>query len=165
MSTPPAIRLARATPADFPQVAELFEALHTFNASLEPDFALGDDWRSYLAERLARAQEEQDDSVWVLAWDGEEAVGLLIGETHYEPPVFRRRRWLELSALYVRPSHRRHGVARLLVDYLMEWARAHGFPSVQLYVTASNTGARAFYAREGFTVLQEIWRKPVPPAG
>jgi hypothetical protein len=35
---------------------------------------------------------------------------------------------------------------------------------VQLYVSAANAGARDFYAREGFTVLQEIWRKHLPSA-
>jgi ribosomal protein S18 acetylase RimI-like enzyme len=159
----PRIELRPATPADLPNVAELFGALHAFNATFDKNFELSDEWPTYLAEALNRSHD-QPDALWVLAWDGDEAVGLVIGETHQEPPIFRRRAWLELSALYVKPSHRRHGVARRLVDRLFAWARERGFDSVQLYVSAANTGARDFYAREGFTVLQEIWRKHLPPA-
>ena len=159
----PRLRLRPATPRHLPQVCELFGALHAYNATFDKHFELSDDWRTYVAEALTRAHD-QPDSLWVLAWDGREAVGLLIAETHFDPPIFRRRYWLELSALYVRPSHRRYGVARRLVDHLLDWARAREFDTVQLYVSAANSGARAFYAREGFEVLQEIWRKRIAPA-
>ena len=159
----PRLRIRPATLRDLPQVRELFGALHAYNATFDKHFELSDDWPTHLAEALRRARDEPD-SLWVLAWDGREAVGLLIAECHFDPPIFRRRYWLELSALYVRPSHRRHGVAKRLLDHLLEWARERGFETVQLYVSAANVGARAFYAREGFEVLQEIWRKQLPPA-
>ena len=159
----PRLRIRAATARDLPQVSELFGALHAFNATFDKHFELSDDWRTYVAEALTRAHD-QPDSLWVLAWDRREAIGLLIAETHFDPPIFRRRYWLELSALYVRPSHRRYGVARRLVDHLLDWARARELDTVQLYVSAANSGARAFYAREGFEVLQEIWRKRIAPA-
>ncbi len=154
----PAIAVRPATQADLPRVSELFGALHAYNATFDKAFELSDAWPTYLAEAFTRAVD-QPDALWILAWDGDEAVGLLIAETHLEPPIFRRGQWLELSALYVRPSHRRYGVARQLVDYLTAWAEARGLDAIQLYVSAANVGARDFYARQGFTVLQEIWRK------
>ena len=159
----PNIQLRPVTPRDLPQVSELFGALHAFNATFDKHFELGDEWPTHLAEALSRSFD-QPDALWVLAWDGDQAVGMLLAETHFDPPIFRRRYWLELSALYVKPSHRRHGVARLLVDHLVAWAHERKFDTVQLYVSAGNTGARDFYAREGFTVLQEIWRKRLPAA-
>jgi GNAT superfamily N-acetyltransferase len=143
-------------------VSELFGALHAYNATFDKLFELGDEWPTYLAEALTRALG-QPQSLWVLAWDGDEAVGLLIAETHIDPPLFRRPAWLELSALYVQQSHRRYGVARRLVDHMTEWARGRGFDTIQLYVSAGNAGAREFYARDGFTLLQEIWRKQLTP--
>jgi ribosomal protein S18 acetylase RimI-like enzyme len=157
----PNIALRPATADDLPQVTELFGALHAYNATFDKHFELGDEWRTQLAETFGRSYD-RPDALWVLAWDGDEAVGMLIAETHFDPPIFRRRYWLELSALYVKPSHRRHGVARLLVDHLTAWARERKFDAIQLYVSAGNSGARDFYAREGFTVLQEIWRKRLP---
>ena len=151
-----------ATLRDLPRVAELFGALHAYNATFDPHFELSADWATYLEETLTRTHDEPD-WLWALAWDGDEAVGLVVGQTHFDPPVFRRRRWCELSALYVRESHRRYGVARGLVEHFLAWARERDFDTVQLYVSAANTGAKDFYARNGFHVLQEIWRAPVPP--
>jgi ribosomal protein S18 acetylase RimI-like enzyme len=159
----PSVTIRPVTRDELPRVAELFGGLHAYNATFDKAFELSDEWPAHLAEALNRAVG-QPDALWVLAWDGDEAVGLLIAETHLEPPIFRRRYWLELSALYVRPSHRRYGVARQLVDHLSAWAEARGLDAIQLYVSAANTGARDFYARQGFTVLQEIWRKRLPPA-
>src|SRR5437868_9241562 len=133
----PRIEIRPVTAGDLPQVSELFGALHAYNATFDKAFELSDEWPAHLAEALGRAVD-QPDALWVLAWDGDEAVGLLIAETHLEPPIFRRRYWLELSALYVRPSHRRYGVARQLVDYLTAWAEARGLDAIQLYVSAAN---------------------------
>jgi ribosomal protein S18 acetylase RimI-like enzyme len=160
----PRIEIRPVTLDDLPRVSELFGALHAYNATFDKAFELSDEWPAHLTEALTRALD-QPDALWVLAWDRDEAVGLLIAETHLEPPIFRRRYWLELSALYVRPSHRRYGVARQLVDHLTAWAEARGLDAIQLYVSAANAGARDFYARQGFTVLQEIWRKRLAPDG
>jgi len=157
----PQIAIRPVAPDDFPQAGELFGALHAYNATFDPAFQLSDDWPSHLTESFEHAQH-QPDTLWALAWDGDEAVGLLIAERHLEAQIFRRRHWIELSALYVRPSHRRHGVARLLVDHLLAWSQARGFESVQLYVSAGNVDAQAFYARQGFEPIQEIWRKQLP---
>src|SRR5436190_2080564 len=88
----------------------------------------------------------------------------IVREHHVDPPIFGGQPWFELSALYVAPSHRRAGVARLLTEHLEAWARAHGYDTVQLYVSAANHSARDFYARQGYAPLQEIWRKELPPA-
>jgi len=155
--SPPDVRILPITPQDLPRAAELFHALHTFNATFDPRFTLADDWPTHLRAAYERTRDDPD-TLWTLAWHGEEAVGLLLAQAHLDPPIFRHRRWLELSALYVEPSYRRHGVARLLVEYLQAWARQRGFDAIQLYVSAANTGARQFYARQGFELLQEIWR-------
>jgi GNAT superfamily N-acetyltransferase len=156
------LEIRPATARDFPQVVELFGALHAYNATFDPQFELADDWATYLAETFERSHRAPE-ALWALAWDGDQAVGLVVAETHLDPPLFRRRRWLELSALYVRPTHRRHGVARELVEHLLAWARERDFPSVALYVSAGNDAARAFYARNDFVPIQEIWRRTIAP--
>jgi ribosomal protein S18 acetylase RimI-like enzyme len=54
-----------------------------------------------------------------------------------------------LDDLYLRPDLRRQGVGTLLLDEV----RRHSPDGVSLYVFQQNTGARAFYERHGFTVL------------
>ncbi|MFI0898825.1 GNAT family N-acetyltransferase [Streptomyces sp. NPDC020983] len=54
-----------------------------------------------------------------------------------------------LDALYLRPEVLRQGVGTLLLDE----ARRHSPGGLSLHVFQQNTGARAFYVRHGFTVL------------
>jgi ribosomal protein S18 acetylase RimI-like enzyme len=54
-----------------------------------------------------------------------------------------------LDDLYLRPDLRRQGIGTLLLDEV----RRHSPHGVSLYVFQQNTGARAFYERHGFTVL------------
>ena len=61
---------------------------------------------------------------------------------------------VDLQRIGVAPAHRRHGVATLLLDEVRSTAEAS---RMLLEVSAANTGALAFYAREGFV---EIDRRP-----
>lgn len=54
-----------------------------------------------------------------------------------------------LEHLYLRPDVLRRGVGTLLLDEV----RRHSPAGVSLHVFQQNTGARAFYERHGFTVL------------
>jgi ribosomal protein S18 acetylase RimI-like enzyme len=54
-----------------------------------------------------------------------------------------------LEDLYLRPDIRRQGIGTLLLDEV----RRHSPDGVSLYVFQQNTGARAFYERHGFTVV------------
>lgn len=54
-----------------------------------------------------------------------------------------------LDHLYLRPDVRRQGIGTLLLDEV----RRHSPEGVVLHVFQQNVGARAFYERHGFTVL------------
>lgn len=54
-----------------------------------------------------------------------------------------------LEHLYLRPDVRRQGIGTLLLDEV----RRHSPDGLSLHVFQQNTGARAFYERHGFTVL------------
>jgi ribosomal protein S18 acetylase RimI-like enzyme len=55
-----------------------------------------------------------------------------------------------LVLLAVRPTHRRAGVGRRLVEWLVESARAAGIASLHLELRAGNEAARGFYRAMGF---------------
>lgn len=157
MSAHDELALRSATCDDFPEVERLFAALHAFNASLDYRFALSPNWRRVLYEYLERVQSQRKGLV-LLAWRGRQAVGLLIMGGHTDSPLFLYRRWAELIAIYVDPAERAGAVARTLLEAGSAWAREHHYDRIQLYVTASNERARAFYRRMGFSPVQEIWR-------
>lgn len=159
----PALSLRPAADDEFWAVARLFAALHQFNAALEPRFRLAEGWEPLLREHFVRTHSSPG-ALWLLAWRGAEPVGLLLMEAHTDSPLFAERRWAELVALYVDPSLRGADLGRRLVETGKQWAAAHGFDRLQLYVTASNARARRFYARCGLAPVQEIWRAELTPA-
>jgi ribosomal protein S18 acetylase RimI-like enzyme len=157
------LRFANAGLDDIGAVTQLFGALHAFNASLDSRFALAAGWEALLEQHFRRTVAAEG-ALWLLAWEGDEAVGLLLMESHQDSPLFQYRQWAELVALYVSPDYQGQGLAEQLVDAGRSWAGLHGFDCVQLYVTATNVRARRFYARQGFVPTQEIWRLHVEAA-
>jgi len=62
-----------------------------------------------------------------------------------------RRAWI--LNMYTEPAHRRQGVARRLVETMVEWCRAEGFTAVALH--ASKEG-RPLYESFGFRPTNEL---------
>jgi GNAT superfamily N-acetyltransferase len=147
-----------AQPHDEWAVRELFGALHAYNAALDPRFVLAGGWEAVLHEHLAHTRAA-GHGLTLLAWRDAMPVGLVMLDGHSDSPLFLHRRWAELLALYVVPEVQGCGVADVLLDAGLAWARERGYERVQLYVTATNGRAKCFYARTGFRSVQEIWRR------
>src|SRR5215510_6961327 len=130
------LAIVAARPEDCQAVVTLFGALHAYNASLDGHFALADDWVNQLRADFSKTYQNPD-RLWLLTKDGDQAVGLLIAGIHTDSPLFRHRRWVEVEALYVAPSHRGRGAARRLLKKAYAWAQAQGLSRVELYVTAT----------------------------
>lgn len=161
--SPTDIHLLPAQPDQFALVARLFEALHTFNSELDQCFALADDWQPMLQDYFERTHDDPQ-TLWLIAWQADKPVGLLILKSHRDTPLFRHRTWVELVGIYVAPAARGSGLGRRLMDYAYQWTAAKGCRRLQLYVTASNTVARDFYRECGLYPVQEIWRMDIQPA-
>lgn len=142
---------------EFAAIAALFHALHTFNAGIDRRFRLGERWEGLLRTHFLRTHNAPG-ALWLLAWADATPVGMLLMEAHNDSPLFAERRWAELVALYIVPSHRGSDLGERLVTIGKRWAVARGFDRMQLYVTAGNERARAFYRRCGLRPVQEIWR-------
>src|SRR5678815_60242 len=97
---PNVLCLVPAQLEDSDAVVTLFGALHDYNDSLDPHFALSEGWESILLEQF-RSTYDHPDMMWLLVKDGDQAVGLLIADVHNDSPMFRHRQWVEVQALYV----------------------------------------------------------------
>jgi GNAT superfamily N-acetyltransferase len=89
-----------------------------------------DDWRARLTERVHFVVRHRDEAVGLVGTAVEEGA--------------------ELVSLWVSPGWRGRGVGDLLVNAVLDWARARGHQSVQLWVSEGNTAAERLYARHGF---------------
>jgi GNAT superfamily N-acetyltransferase len=55
-----------------------------------------------------------------------------------------------LTALWVDPGFRSHGVGTALVEAVLDWAKSQRFIQVLLWVTEMNENAQRLYERHGF---------------
>jgi ribosomal-protein-alanine N-acetyltransferase len=56
----------------------------------------------------------------------------------------------QINNIAVRPDDRRHGIARILLQTLIDWAVSAGLQSLDLEVRVSNQAARSLYHSAGF---------------
>lgn len=66
----------------------------------------------------------------------------------------------QLVSVWVRPDHRRRGVARALTRAALDFAAAAGMARVTLWVTEGNASARRLYEGLGFRATGR--RQPLP---
>ena len=123
-----------------------------------------DDWQTYKEIRLralatnpeafgstlARAQQMTDEewrgrlatSAFFVAEAGGAALGLAGGH--------RREDFGELISMWVAPDARGTGLASRLIEDVINWAAAEGYPEVRLWVVEGNVAAARAYEKSGF---------------
>jgi GNAT superfamily N-acetyltransferase len=106
----------------------------------------------------ARAGSGGSDRATFFAVAGEDIVGLVGG---YRPEPASAV--VELVSMWTHPTVRRTGVGRLLVNAVVDWARACGAREVQLWVTRGNTAAEILYRAVGFAETGDYQPLPSDP--
>jgi ribosomal protein S18 acetylase RimI-like enzyme len=106
------------------------------------EYGLG--W-SWTRERILRNLRHRDTNAIVAVREADRAGFALMKYGDEEA---------HLLLLAVKPSHRRCGVGRTLVDWLEASAQVAGVTRITLEARASNDGARAFYRSLGYAQAQ-----------
>ena len=96
--------------------------------------------------------QRRGESVYLVAWEGDEPVGHLNLRLRGRKLPDRARRFsaAQIEDLRVARAHRRRGVARELMRRAADEASANGFNVVGLGVDVGNTPARRLYFAEGY---------------
>ena len=111
-------------------------------AAMSRDFIeAGLAWR-YSPQRIAALVEDRETTALV-ACDAASLRGFAVMQFGDE--------CAHLVLMCVLPACRRQGVARSLLDWLVDSARVAGMASIHLELRADNDGAHAFYRVLGFT--------------
>ncbi len=108
---------------------------------------------------LSLRADDFDPSLWIVAVDADEPVGVLWGSAHSD------RGWV--GELGVLRSHRGRGIATALLQESFTGFERRGLPRVRLNVDSENlTGAVALYERVGMraVISYDLWRLTVPGA-
>ena len=155
--------IRRVGRGDLADLKRLFLKLHLYNGSLDPRFALADDWERHFDAMMKRALTGEG-RLALLARDRVTGrpLGFALAALQDGGPLWKHRDGVEVEALYVERAWRGTGLAEALLAAALSWAEDLGQPVVQLYVTASNERAIRFYERQGFRAVQGIMRKALP---
>ena len=105
---------------------------------------------------------DNDPSMWLMAFDGDEVAGGVINTVYAEENAALgvRRGWLD--SVFTRRPWRRRGLARALIARSLVVLRERGMTSAMLGVDAENpSGALGLYESVGFGVVKRFtaWRK------
>jgi ribosomal protein S18 acetylase RimI-like enzyme len=98
----------------------------------------------------------QPPGTLLLAYHHHEPIGC-VGLTPVPPPGT-----IEVKRLYVRPTHRRGGAARMLMQHAHHHAAHHGFTRLVLDVMPTRTSVIDFYRRLGYTDPEPPIEAPDP---
>lgn len=143
------IRIERALPSELETVLQMrYETMRNV-CGFSPEYDFSEEFYTE-TERYFR----EGDQVTLLAWDGETAVGcasicyISVMPTFSHPNGIRAH----LMNVYVRSSHRRQGIARNMLEYLIEDACKRNATQITLDTTFAG---RPLYASLGFEASGE----------
>ena len=127
----------------------MFEEMGTLKAGLRGEVERAS--REYFSEAVAAGTYKgwlaEDEGGRVLAGGGL----VVAGWPGYPGEKNSRRAWI--LNMYTEPEARRRGLAKRLVEVMIEWCRANGFRAVSLH--ASDAG-RPLYESLGFEATNEM---------
>ena len=135
------MELGVAVPGDVPQLVELLGILFTEEHELSPD---PDKQRRALEIILAGPSRAR---IYV-ARQGSKAIAM--AALHFTTSTAEGGKVAGLEDCIVHPEHRRRGIGKALLAYVLEQARAEGALRVVLLTDGDNMRAQALYRKLGF---------------
>jgi mycothiol synthase len=124
----------------------------------EPE-STDEDWQQFLDDRF------QDPSLWVVAFDGDEIAGAVLGKIDPDENAHHGRERGICDSVFTRRAWRRRGLARALLARALVRLRDHGMTSAYLGVDGLNPNqAMTLYSSLGFEVssMSIDFNKPLP---
>jgi GNAT superfamily N-acetyltransferase len=127
--------------ADIPELVELLGILFTQEAELNPDPAKQRRALEIILAEPARAR------IFV-ARHGEQVVAM--AALHFTTSTAEGGKVAWFEDCIVRPEHRRKGIGKALLEYVIAQARAEAALRVMLLTDSDNERAQALYRKSGF---------------
>jgi GNAT superfamily N-acetyltransferase len=149
------ILIGKATTDDIPDILASADALVAADAWVYDAAATNLEWAGQTGIAYCTSLLASDDNLVLLARDGDELAGHLVGRLS-GPGSVHPIEVADLESIYVYPAHRRHGVGGQLMSGFLAWAAEKGAQRATVTAYAANDGAQRFYARHGFAVKSVI---------
>lgn len=122
-------------------------------AQFQVDMALESEGTTLDHERVVKgvtaAMEDQYKGTYIVAKDGDKAVGSLMLTREWSDWTNRWYWWIQ--SVYVAPDYRGKGVYRAMYDKVKELAKENGITQIRLYVDKTNYRAQQVYQKLGMS--------------
>ena len=102
-------------------------------------------WKEFISTLI----DEDPRQIQVAAQDNL-LVGYIICMKTDSTPLDMGYKWSYISDIYVRPTYRRQGIGRKLIQAIVEYLKSVGSGHVRLAVWRGNSGAMKLYEELGF---------------
>lgn len=133
---------------DIAEVTRLNKALFAFEEQFGQEYYL--DWpeTQYAQDYFKKSIEDKDHSCFIAEVEGK-AVGYVIVSSVTN--LYRAVNPIcEIDNMYVEEAYRRHGVGKLLMQCVKDWAKEHNAKRIRVGAFTQNENALAFYESNGF---------------
>ncbi|MDX2143298.1 MAG: prephenate dehydrogenase/arogenate dehydrogenase family protein [Rhodospirillaceae bacterium] len=143
-----------ATLSDYDQLCALWEILDEHHRQALPDRFRAPQGPRREATFVSTLIDGPDSAILLAENLTKEIVGFLtvIVRRKPESPVSEQRHYVEVDNLVVKPSERRIGIGRALMNAATAWAVHRGFCALELNVHHFNQEAVDFYSAVGFAL-------------
>jgi ribosomal protein S18 acetylase RimI-like enzyme len=145
------IVISVATKDDIPEILASADALVATDAGVHDPAATNLGWARETGIAYCTSLLESDDNLVLLARDGDEVVGHLVGRLS-GPGSVHPVRTADLESIHVYPSHRNRGAGEQVMTAFLTWAAEKGAQRATVTAYAANHDAQRFYSRYGFAV-------------
>lgn len=129
----------------------LFEWDSQFDKTLCAGWSFGDMGTKYFSEMI------KSEFVYV-AENKNKVVGYLAGSFNNKKS-YSSEKYAELDNMYVLQEFRKHGIGKLLFEEFNKQCQQKGIKSIRVTASAKNSGAIAFYKKNGFEEFDITLRK------
>jgi len=147
-------KIESAQQADIPQLAALLDDL--FEVGL--DFTADASRQTRGLELLVAEAARSDRQIVAVARDERgQPVGMASGQIVISTAEGAPSVWVE--DVVVHPDHRRQGIGKQLVEFMLAWAKARGATRMQLVADRENASADLFYTALGWQSTQLTVRR------
>ena len=93
--------------------------------------------------------------------DAPAGYALVLDQRRDENVFCYQRRWHEVEQIGVHPEYRRHGIARSLIQHIIDRADAEGVSGVELNTWSFNSSAHLAFERLGFVTKNVRFERQV----
>ncbi len=135
---------------------ELKELLGSCYKDSFPEQDFNDEFYFYLIDDL-KAKLKQNLSQMYGFIDQKRLIGFIC----FHKAVVEKKPLLHIYYLVVNEKYRGKGLGKKLLEKAEEYAREHGIPEIQLYVTKDNEEAVGFYSHQDFDIARYLMKKKV----